>query len=304
MTGVGPGVGTGITRGPGAAGPALLWLTPALGVTVLALVGPFVAGHPAGSSVGAPFASPGDPLAAGAALGTDALGRDVLSQVLHGGRAIVLLPVAAALVATAVGTAGGLLLGWYGGAAVRGVTRALELLLALPPVVVLLTVLHIAGRGLAAMTAIVVLVGVPFTTRVVAAATAPLRHAGYVEAALALGDPAPVVLSREVLPVVLPTVLTDAGLRVVSAVYLVSAAGVLGFGSAPPATDWATQLQQNLEGAGLNPWPTVVPALLIATFAISVNLGLDRLAGRFGAGHDLAGPVGRTRGRARGAAWT
>jgi peptide/nickel transport system permease protein len=258
-----------------------LWFAPAAVVVLIAVAGPLLAPHQPGTSIGAPLAGPADPLAAGAPWGTDLLGRDVFSQVLHGGRPVVLLPVLAAVLATAGGTAAGLLLGWFGGIAVRGVTRALELLLVLPPVVVLLTMLHATGGGPVALTLLVVLLGVPFTARVVAAATAPLRRAGYVEAALALGDTVPTVLRREVLPVLLPTVLTDLGLRVVSAVYLVSAAGVLGFGSSPPATDWATQLQQNLEGAGLNPLATVVPTVLIAGFCISVSLGLDRVAGRY-----------------------
>jgi peptide/nickel transport system permease protein len=259
------------------------WFSPAAVITVLAVVGPFLAPHPAGVSSAAPFAAPGDPLAPQAPWGTDALGRDVLSQVLHGGRSLVLLPVGAALAATTLGTAAGLWLGWHGGIAVRGALRALDLLLALPPVLVLLTVLHTTGWGTLQLVTLAVLVGVPFTTRVVSAATAPLRRAGYVEAALALGDPVPTVLRREVLPVLLPTVLTDLGLRIVSAVYLVAAASVLGFGNPPPATDWATQLQQNLEGAELNPWATVVPAVLIAGFCVSVNLGLDRLAASYGA---------------------
>lgn len=265
-------------------GPVLLWLSPALAIVIVAIVGPIVAPNPVGQSVAAPFAPPGSPLAQGTLLGTDKLGRDVLSQVLHGGRTMVLFPVAAALLATLVGAALGLLLGWFDNVVSRAATRLSELLLAVPPVIILLTVLHSAGRGPLPLALMIVVMGAPFTTRVVATAARPLRSAGYVEAALAMGDPVRRVLAREVLPVLGPVVLTDLGLRIVASVYVIAAASVLGFGAPPPATDWATQMQQNLDGAGLNPWGSLLPALLVAVFAICANLGLDRLAMRFGAG--------------------
>ncbi len=265
-------------------GRVLLWLAPAGAVLLLAVVGPLL---PTARQSGAvPFAAPGDPGAGGAVLGTDVLGRDVLAQVLDGGRAVVVLPLLAALLACALGTAAGLLLGWFDGRGSRATTRGLELLLGLPPVLVLLTVLYGLGTGPWQMLALVIATALPFTARLVAAAVRPLRQAGFVEAALAMGDPPRVVLRREVLPLVVPTLAADLGLRVAGSVYLVAAAAVLGFGSAPPATDWATQIQQNLEGAMLNPWATVVPVALIAVFAISVNLGLDALSHRLGAGQE------------------
>lgn len=250
---------------------------PGLFAVALALLGPFLAAGRSDRSSGAPFRRPGP----GLALGADHLGRDVLAVLLDGGTTLVLLPVLATLLGTAVGVALGLLTGWYPGRAAAAVTRAGELLLAIPPL--LLTVLAVyafADSGLAVLVSVVALLGVPATVRYARAATVTVAGRGYVDHAVALGESTPAVLVREVLPAMLGPVLADAGLRLVAAVYVVASLGFLGVIDAGDA-GWAGMIADNITGAGLNVWAVLAPAACIVAFAVSVNLVADRLADRF-----------------------
>lgn len=104
--------------------------------------------------------------------------------------------------------------------------------------------------------------------------------AGYVEHAVALGERPLSVVWRELVPNVAGPLLADAGLRLIGGIYLVASASFLGFGAAPPATDWAQMISENVAGAVLNPWSVVLPAVLIAVLAISVDLLADRFERR------------------------
>ncbi|MFI7450208.1 ABC transporter permease subunit [Nonomuraea sp. NPDC049714] len=222
-----------------------------------------------------PWAEP----APGLPLGADGLGRDVLARVLAGGRDLTLTALAAALIASALGVAGGLWAGWGRGRAGRAVTGAADLLLALP--LLLLALLAVTALpGPAAVIVGTVLGGTPLTLRVVADATAGARRAGYVEAALSRGERGRAVLLREVLPAHAGLVGADLGQRLVLAVQLAAALGVLGFGPAPPAPDWAAMLRENLQGLGLNPTATIAPALALAALTGSVAALSHALATR------------------------
>jgi ABC-type dipeptide/oligopeptide/nickel transport system permease subunit len=216
----------------------------------------------------APIAAPWTPPGAQAALGTDALGRDVLSRLLAGGRDLALVALVAAVVAAALGVTGGLVAGWAGRRRARIITLTADLLLALP-LLLIAVVLAVALPGLVAVVAGTVCAGSPLTLRVVADATRQIRAAGYVEAALARGEPTPAILLREVLPALAGLAGADAVLRFVVALQLAAALGVLGFGPAPPTPDWAVMVRENLPGVSLNPAALVAPAAALAVLTLS-----------------------------------
>lgn len=215
--------------------------------------------------VASPWAGPGP----GVPLGADGLGRDVLTRVLAGGRELTLISLLAALVASALGVSAGLWVGWSQARASRCAAVAADLLLALPLLLLVLVAL-VALPGRLAVVVGTILGGAPLTLRVVADATGGARHAGYVEAACARGETGASVLLREVLPANAGLVGADLGLRVVLALQLTAAIGVLGFGPAPPAPDWAGMLRENLPGVGLNPAAVGAPALALAVLAGTV----------------------------------
>ncbi|UNS95888.1 ABC transporter permease subunit [Streptomyces tubbatahanensis] len=242
-------------------------------VLAVGLAGPWLAPHSATELVTTPYAAP----APAYPLGTDHLGRDVLSRLLLGAPPVVLTTVAATAVTVALGTLAGLsaaLVAHRRPAAEGVVMRPFDALAALPPMLALLLVLTAvpsrAGVVLAACVA-----GAPLSARVIRAAALPVLRRPHVELSLARGEPWSWVLRHEVLPLVATTVLADAGLRFVFSLYLVSAAGFLGVGVS--GFDWGTLVHEALPGAALQPWALLAPLTLIAFLAVGVNLLSDNV---------------------------
>jgi peptide/nickel transport system permease protein len=241
---------------------------------VLVVAGPALAPYSPTDPIGPPYALPGE----SGLLGTDQLGRDVLSRVLVGGQPVVLTSLLGALAGSVAGAVVGLL------AAVRraGVPgtvlmRPLDAVAAVPPMLVLLLVLT-ALPGRAGIVLAIAVAGAPLVARVAAAAAAPVVGRAHVEAALARGEGLAWVLGREVLPLVAGPLVADAGVRFVGAVYLVTAAGFLGLGAG--AVDWGRLIVEALPGAVLQPVALAAPVLLVALLAVSVNLVADDLVRR------------------------
>lgn len=244
-------------------------------VAVLALIGSWLPHTPPGRIVAAPYARAGH----GLWLGADSAGRDVLAQVLCGGRALVLIPVAATLTTAVLGCALGVPAGYFGGRVRRVLAVVEDVLIALPPVLVLLTLLDGWGYSAWSLITAVALTGVPIVSRVARSATAQVRHLGFVDQAVALGDGPGTVMVREILPNIIGVLLADAGARLAVAITLTASAGFLGFG--PDTPNWGSMVSANIEGISLSPWGVLVPAALLALLTIGANLSLDLLAARF-----------------------
>ncbi|MEU5845329.1 ABC transporter permease subunit [Saccharopolyspora shandongensis] len=236
-----------------------------MAVVCMALLGGVLAPHVPTEIIGVPHASPDG----NALLGTDGLGRDVLSRVLSGGRDLVLTAMLAALLAASLGVAGGLFAGWADGRASRLLTALADLLLATPLLLVAL-VLAVSLPGAAAVVAATVCGGTPLTLRVVRDATRLSRRSGYVEAARCRGERGAVLLVREVLPSMVGLVSADAGMRFVVAMQVAAALSLLGFGAQPPDADWALMIRENLPGSGLNPAGVIAPAAALALLTAGV----------------------------------
>lgn len=247
-----------------------------LAVTVaIAMLGPFLAPHATGATVGRPF----DPQGPGL-LGTGAVGRDVWSRLLHSGQRLVVIPILITVLSTLVGASLGLVM-----AASRRasrVLRALDLLIAFPPVVLLLILLYRFGGSLVVIGVAVVLLNAPYVARYIRAASEPVLASGFVQHAVLIGDRRWTILRREVLPNVAGPMLAHAALGVSGTIYVVAAAGFLGFGPASPTTDWAGMVNEGLAGIDLNVWAVVAPAAAIAGLTVPVNLLADRIAQRWG----------------------
>ncbi|MGP3989807.1 ABC transporter permease [Streptomyces sp. 3N207] len=254
--------------------PVLLRVAPGLLLTLAALTGPWLAAHTIDKPVTAAFAAPGG----SAPLGGDQLGRDVLSRLLHGGTALIgsALLVATIIIILAV------TLGCCAALSPRlrtVVERSADVLILLPPLLgIMLVALAWPEGGRWAVNCAAIVLGTPYTTRVVISAAAPLANAGYVEAATARGERLPYIAVRELLPNLRATVLALFGLRFVEAVYVISLAGFLQLGPQPPDADWALMIRENSPGILLNPWATVAPSIAIAVLAISVNVASTTLA--------------------------
>lgn len=252
-------------------------LTTLLAAAIAAtLLGPLLAGDTR-TTVAASFAPPGT----GLPLGSDALGRDVLARLLAGGASLLLVSA----ISTVVAVLTGILLGFtlcIRSRAVRVLGFVLDVVLVVPPLLAVMVLVFGLGPGIVTMVLAAVVVTAPFVARYTHSLVIPLRDADFVLAARLAGDSDPTVAVREILPNLWLPLLTDAGMRMVAILYLVAAAGFLGFDPLGGGGDWASMVQRGLEGLRLNPWASAAPALAIAAITVPANFLIDRV-GKVGA---------------------
>ncbi len=248
----------------------------------LALFGPFFSPHSPTGLAGPPLTPPsGDFL-----LGTDYLGRDVLSRVLSGGRALLGLAVLATFLGYLGGATIGLVAGYSRSLLDAVLMRAMDVLLAFPVVLFVLVLVAGAGRSVAVVVAGVAILHVPSIARIIRAATLDTCVRGYVEAAVARGEPTRRILFREILPNIAGTIAADGGPRLAISVLIVAGFNFLGVGIPPPAPDWGVMIDENRLAMAIQPWGVAVPALLIAALSIGVNLVADAVARSLGTSAD------------------
>ncbi|HEX9032574.1 MAG TPA: ABC transporter permease [Streptosporangiaceae bacterium] len=257
----------------GAVGVALLVLV--LGV---AFLGPLLAPDSITATVGAPGQLPG----AGMPLGTDFLGRDVLSRLLNGGFSVVVFGTAATALAYLAGITIGLVAGYSRSALDPILMRAVDVLLSVPALLILLVLVSGLGAHIWVLVAGVAVVQLPGIARVVRTATLEVSTRAYVEAAVTRGERMPSLLRREILPNITPVVLADLGIRFGTSVVLIASMNYLGLGLTPPAADWGLMISENRDYISLNPWSVLAPAIMLALLTISVNLTADAYARTLG----------------------
>jgi peptide/nickel transport system permease protein len=250
-------------------------------VVGVALLGPFFAPH----SIAAPIGPPGQGPSAAAPLGTDFLGRDVLSRLLHGGLSVIWIGTTATVLSYIVGLAVGLMAGYTGTLLDPVLMRGVDVMLAFPALLVLLLLVSGLGSHVSVLIVGVVLVQFPPIARVIRTLTLEASTRGYVEAAVMRGERTFSVLVREILPNIAPVMLADFGIRFGYSIILVASINYLGLGLQPPAADWGLMMSENRDFISLNPWAVLAPAVMLALLTIGVNLVADaysRTLGRSG----------------------
>lgn len=247
-------------------------------VVAVAIFGPYLAPHDPRAPIGTPLTGS----TSAAPLGTDFLGRDVLSRLLYGGRSVIGFAAAATLLAYAVGMSIGLIAGYSRSLVDPVLMRTVDVMLAFPPLLFLLVLIAGAGTSIAVLVIGVAAIQAPGISRIVRTATLEVSVRGYVEAGIARGERALAVIGREVLPNILAPVLVDAGLRFTYSILIIASVNFLGLGLQPPASDWALMISENRTYISLNPLAVLVPAAMIGLLTIGINLTGDAIARSLG----------------------
>jgi peptide/nickel transport system permease protein len=228
---------------------------------------------------GDPFVSVGPPLSPPSAahlMGTDDLGRDLLSCVIHGARTSLLVALTVTMLASLVGVTVGAVSGWRGAALDDLLMRITELVQVIPRFFLAVVVIALFGPGLDRLILLLGLTSWPLIARVVRAEVLSLRGREFIEAARALGTPAARILAREVLPSALPPAVVVASVNAAGVVLLEAGLSFLGLGD-PDVVSWgylANNAQAFLRVAW---WMMVFPGAAIAAAVLGLNLVGDAL---------------------------
>jgi peptide/nickel transport system permease protein len=209
--------------------------------------------------------------------GTDHLGRDVFSRFLWGGDTIVLVPLAAVILAFVVGGGFGMLGAYAGGRTDGVITRTFDLLLTLPPLLLVLVIIAGLGKSSVVLVLTVALVFLPRVGRIVRGATQAVVTQDYVAAAQARGEHTHSILAREVLPNIAAPAIADFALRITYGVIFVATLNFLGLGAQPPDPDWGLMVADGRAYLSVAPLATLGPATGIALLSIAFNLVADAL---------------------------
>jgi peptide/nickel transport system permease protein len=253
--------------------PRLLFgLVLTLIILAIALLGPLVSPHGQNDVVGTPFSKKG-------LLGTDYLGQDVLSRLLHGGTTVVYIAVLGTLIGMVLGILIGVVAAYAGGWWDEVIMRLNDVTLAFPQILLALLVLTAVNQPKAWM--IILLVGIshaPRVARLARGVALGLVSRDFVYAAEALGEKRTRVILAEVLPNMNAPLLAEAGLRLTYSIGLVAGLGFLGFSTDPGAANWGQMIDENRLALSTQPWAVLAPVILIGLFCIGTNLMADGIA--------------------------
>jgi peptide/nickel transport system permease protein len=245
-------------------------------VLAVAFIGPLVAPYDPGAFVSTPYALP----SGGYLLGTDVLGRDVLSQVLTGGRVFLLQGIVATVLGVGLGVAAGVGLATAGRRVADLVLSLNDIVIVLPQIVIALLVLTRLGATSLTLVTVIGVVHIPQSARVVRAASDQVITADYFESARALGVPWRRLVGGEILPNILPVVLLEFSIRLAMSVVVLASLSYLGFGST--AMSWGRMIYENQGALSIQPWAVLAPVILIGMFLVGANMLRDGITRRAG----------------------
>ncbi len=216
------------------------------------------------------------PRTAGHLLGTDALGRDILSRIIHGSRSIFAVALFSSLLSTVVGVLLGFCAGYFSKAVDTLFLAAMDIIMAIPTLVLAMVVLGVLGGStILSLTLIVSVAYVPATARVARSVLLGEKEKEYVKAARIRGESHLYIMFVEILPNTTAPIIVEATARFAYSIMTVASLGFLGVGLQPPNPDWGMMVIENKEIIAQAPWAVLYPALAIASLVIAISIISD-----------------------------
>ncbi|TGQ65456.1 MAG: ABC transporter permease [Mesorhizobium sp.] len=256
--------------------PALIGLVLTALFVLAAIFAPWISPHDNAEIVGDVW----EPMSAAHWLGTDNLGRDLLSRMIYGARITLFIAVLATALSFSLGAILGFSAAVFGGWYDTILSRLVDLLMSIPTLIMALVVLSVLPTNLVTL---ILVMGILDSTRVYRlsrAVAVDINVMDYVEAAKLRGEGSAWIIFREILPNALSPLVSELGLRFIYAVLFLSTLSFLGLGVQPPDADWGGMVKENKDGIVFGIAAALIPAAAIAALAISVNLVADWILNR------------------------
>ena len=218
-------------------------------------------------------------------LGTDALGRDILSRIIYGGRTALVGPLLVVLFSTILGILLGLLAGWRGGWVDAVLGRIFDVLFAFPSLLIAIMAVALFGKGLVAPIIAMSIAYAPFVARLTRSLVAAERTRPYVAAYRVQGFSAPWIALRRVLPNIAPIVGAQSTLNFGYVLAELAGLSFLGLGVQPPTADWGGMINEAQAGVAAGQFlPAIAPAVVVVIVVVAVNIIGEELSDRIGGG--------------------
>ncbi len=216
------------------------------------------------------------PLEAGHFFGTDSLGRDIMSRIVYGSRSILTIALMTSLFSSIAGIIIGFTAGYFGGRVDTVFLRVMDILMAIPPLVLAMVILGILGDStIFSLTVIVSIAYTPATARVARGSLLTCKGNEYVDAARIRGESHLYIMFVEILPNTIGPVIVEITARFAYSIMMIASLGFLGVGLQPPTPDWGMMVIENKSIIRAAPWTVLFPSLAIASLVIAISLFSD-----------------------------
>ena len=243
---------------------------------IVAILAPWIAPYGMAEVVGGVW----EPASSRHLLGTDNIGRDLLTRMIYGGRTTIFIATAATIISFTTGAVFGFLAAVIGGWADQLLSRFVDLLMSIPSLIFALVILSVMPVTIPVLVLVMGFLDSTRVFRLARAVAVDINVMDYVEAAKLRGEGRSWIIFREILPNALSPLVAEMGLRFIFMVLFISTLSFLGLGIQPPEADWGGIVKENADGINYGIGAALYPAIAIATLAISVNLVADWILNR------------------------
>lgn len=210
-------------------------------------------------------------------LGTDDLGRDVLSRMIYGARISLTIGLVSQLMVLVISLVLGCTAGYFGGRVDNVIMRFTDVMFAVPPLLLALMLMAVFGRGISTLFIVIGLVSWPGTTRLVRGQVLTVKEEEFVEAARALGAPAPRIIIRHVIPSILSPLIVQVTFGIPAAIMSEAFLSFIGIGAPPPLPSWGLMMADGFRWIRVSPHLALIPAASLSLLLIAFNFVGDGL---------------------------